>query len=336
MASDIHSKQIVLSQCMTMDLSIIIVNWKSKNYLRKCIGSILRHTQGVELEIIVIDSGSFDGCENMLRKVCPQALFIQSDQNIGFAKANNEAFKISCGRYLLFLNPDTEIKGNSIQLLIRQLESLPHAGVVGPLLLNTDMSIQTSCIRKFPTLLNQVLDIKGLKRLFPMSVLWGIAPLFNRLGSSVEVDAISGACIMISRLVFESVGMFSTDYFMYSEDIDLCYKIRQAGLKTYYVPDAMVVHHGSGSSSISNFSTFSCVMMVESRIRFFRKTRSWWYCLLYRFSIIMVGIIRIGVMLAIFPALMLCGKSSVIKSPLKKWIAIMRWAIGFEKWVKNY
>jgi hypothetical protein len=104
-----------------VDLSIIIVNWNSKEYLRKCIASILAETHGIEYEIVVIDNASFDGSGEMLRECYPQVRFIQSDKNLGFAKANNEAFKLSAGRSLLFLNPDTKIKDDAIVMLQREL-----------------------------------------------------------------------------------------------------------------------------------------------------------------------------------------------------------------------
>src|SRR5581483_3230664 len=162
-----------------MDLSIIIVNWNSKDYLLKAIASVEAETKGMAFEIVVIDGGSFDGCDEMMRRYHPHILFIQSDKNLGFAKANNEAFKRSRGRTLLFLNPDTEVQGRAIERLYEQLDVLPDAGVVGPKLLNTDRSIQESCIRAFPTIWNQLLESDLLRRLFPRAGLWGMKPLLE-------------------------------------------------------------------------------------------------------------------------------------------------------------
>ena len=133
-----------------MDLSIIIVNWNSKDYLHKAIASVEADTKGIDFEVVVIDGGSFDGSAEMLRQDYPHVVFIQSDKNLGFAKANNEAFKVSRGRILLFLNPDTEVEGHAITTLYDQLNVLPDAGIVGPKLLNSDRSIQQSCIRASP------------------------------------------------------------------------------------------------------------------------------------------------------------------------------------------
>ena len=319
-----------------VDLSIIIVNWNSKDYLLKSIASIEAATQGIEFEIVVIDAASYDGCDEMLHINFPNVRFIQGVKNLGFAKANNEAYSAARGSTLLFLNPDTEIEGSAIETLYHQLNALPNAGIVGPKLLNSDRSVQQSCIRAFPTILNQVLESDALRKLFPRSRLWGMKPLLSGNELAKEVDAVSGACLMIKRSVFESVGMFSTDYFMYSEDIDLCLKVRKAGLNTYYIPTAVVVHHGGASSSQISVNTFSAVMMLESRWRFFRKTRSLWYSRLYRIAMFGTSIVRIGLVLFVWPARGLCGRESWVEPVLKKWMARLRWTLGGERWVKNY
>lgn len=320
-----------------IDLSIIIVNWNSKDYLQECIDSILKSTSSGSFEIIVIDCASFDGCEQLLRQCYPQVRFIQNDTNMGFARANNEAFRVSGGLNVLFLNPDTKIRGAAIETLLRGLESNTHAGIVGAKLLNGDGTIQKSSIRSFPTILNQMLDADLLMRLFPRSRLWGTGPLFDQSGPLTEVDAISGACMMIKRHVFQAVGMFSTDYFMYSEDIDLCHKVRKLGLKTYYIPGAVVVHYGGGSSSKnSSASSFPSVMMMESRWRFFRKTRSQFYACSYRLAIFSASVMRISILLLVLPVVSFSEKSLKIQEALRKWVSILRWTLGLESWAKHH
>ena len=320
-----------------MDLSIIIVNWNSKNYLRKCIDSILTTTREIQLEIVIIDNASFDGCDEMLRPYYPQVRFIQGHQNLGFAKANNTAFQKSRGRNLLFLNPDTEVKNSSIETLYHQLIKLPDAGIVGATLLNSDGSVQTSCIQSFPTILNQLFDSNALRNQFPKASLWGMRPLFTGDPRPTKVDAVSGACLMIKRSVFENVGMFNTEYFMYSEDIDLCFRVQEAFLNTYYVPTAVFIHHGGGSSYKSGVNAFSSVMMLESRWRFFRKTRGTWYARTYRTGMFFISSIRILLLLlVIWPALRISCRACSIKSSIEKWRARLRWTLFLEKWVKNY
>lgn len=319
-----------------MDLSIIIVNWNSKEYLRRCIESVVKAPPAFEFEIMAIDAASFDGCDRMLQVCYPQVRFIQSEKNLGFAKMNNLAFQASRGDSVLFLNPDTELVGGAIDTMYHFLKTLPKAGAIGCKLLNSDGTLQTSCVRSFPTILNQVLDNEALRQRFPRSRLWGMSALFNGDGTPSEVDAISGACMMMQRSVFEEVGMFSTDYFMYSEDIDLCFKIRNSGWKNYYVPCAVVLHHGGGSTAQSKVSTFSSVMMLESRWRFFRKTRSLQYSMLYRLAMLFVSIIRIGLVSSLWLVRGLRGKSFTVKPVLEKCTARLRWTLGGENWVKNY
>ena len=319
-----------------MELSVVIVNWNSKEYLRNCIDSIITTTNDIEFEIVVIDSGSFDGVGKMLQKSYPQVRFIQNDKNIGFAKANNAAFNVAGGRNILFLNPDTEIDGSAVVTLSRWLDSLPNAGIVGAKLLNSDRSVQKSCIQAFPTILNQLLDSDALRNTFPGAGIWGTRPLFTEDNTPAEVDVVSGACLMIKRSAFETVKMFSTDYFMYSEDIDLCFKVQEAGWKTYYVPMAVIVHHGGVSSSQTGESAFSNVMMFESRMRFFRKTRSRWYCWLYRTAMFFTSMIRIGLLLLVWPIYGLQGRGASIGNLMKKWTARFLWTLGGEGWIKNY
>lgn len=313
-----------------MQLSIIIVNWNSKDYLRNCLISVLKNTRGIAYEIIVIDSASYDGCGEMLRRHFPQVRFIQSDRNLGFAKANNEAFRTSKGKNLLFLNPDTEINDNVIPDLMKVLESTSGAGAVGARLLNSDGSTQISCIRAFPTVLNQILDTNLLRRQFPLSKMWGMASLFEKSDVVREVDAISGACLMIKREVFKEVGNFSEDYFMYSEDIDLCHKIWRNGWKAFYFSGAKVIHHGGKSSSETTTSSFTDVLLLESRFRFFCKTRSHDYGQLYRLSMFYVSLLRIWLVSLYWSFMSVSGKASSSTATLRKWIARLRWTLGRE------
>lgn len=313
-----------------MDLSIIIVNWNSKEYLQKCIESVVVSIQGIEYEIVVIDSGSFDGCGEMLKKHYPKVHFIQSEKNLGFAKANNTAFNVSSGRNILFLNPDTEIEGSAVNTLYNQLNSLPDAGIVGAKLLNSDRSVQTSCIQSFPTILNQLLDSNALRNVFPRAKMWGMRPLFTEENKPVEVDAVSGACLMIKRSAFKTVGMFSPDYFMYSEDIDLCYKVKQAGFKIFYAGDAQVVHHGGGSTMQKNENYFSNVLMKESRFIFFSKTKGQIYARLYKASMTFVSLIRLMILFFLLPWVVTSKKNSLYHS-FGKWNKVLKWSLGLEK-----
>jgi N-acetylglucosaminyl-diphospho-decaprenol L-rhamnosyltransferase len=319
-ASQFHAE---LIQRVPMDLSIIIVNWKSKDFLRDCLNSIDLREWSVSYEIIVIDAGSFDGSGEMLRTQFPEVHFIQRTDNLGFAKANNAAFREANGRYLLFLNPDTKVVRTAIQDMYATLQARPDAGVLGCKLLNADGSLQTSCVQAIPTILNQLLDSDFLRARWPKSSLWGTAPLYQEGSEPVEVEAISGACVMLSRAVFEQVGLFAEDYFMYAEDIDLSDKSRRAGFKNYYLPCAEVFHFG-GSSSNQAPSNFAVVMMRDSIWKFLRKTRGVLYALFYRVTTLLGAAGRLGFLK--FSALF--GGGGRVNSAITKWEAILAWGIN--------
>jgi GT2 family glycosyltransferase len=318
-----------------MDLSIIIINWNSADYLRKCLASIYAQTQGIEFEVVVVDSGSFDGSGELVGREFPQVRFVQSKDNLGFAKANNLAFQHTSGDYLLFLNPDTEVIGSAIADLLAQGRALPWAGAVGCKLLNTDRSVQTSCIQSFPTITNQVLDSEALRNVFPRSSLWGVASLYSAEDQPSEAEAISGACILMKREVFEDVGLFSTDYFMYAEDIDLCYKAWQKGYANYYVPKASIIHHGDGSVSRAK-TNFAAVMAVESISRFLKKHRGAVYAALYRGALLFAAAGRLALLTGKrLPRASACMHGDAASS-YGKWKAIFRWGAGRERWILDY
>ncbi len=318
-----------------MELSIIIVNWNSKDYLRKCLASVLAETRDLQFEIIVIDSASHDGCDRMLREEFPQVRFLQSTANLGFARANNHAYSVSKGKFVLFLNPDTELRGPAIQLMCEQLRTLPAAGAIGCKLLNSDGSIQTSCIQSFPTILNQLLDTELLRRRFPRSALWGMAALYGDGRRAQEVDAISGACVMLKRSVFEAAGRFSQDYFMYAEDIDLSYKVKQAGYKNYYVPEATVIHHG-GSSVAQAASNFSVVMMREAIWRFLQKFRGRLYGAAYRVAMLASALGRLLALALVSLWRLISRRAATDEASTRKWRAVLRWSLNLEDWTGQY
>src|SRR5665213_3919874 len=200
--------------------------------------------------------------------------------------------------------------------------------MVGARLLNSDLSLQTTCVTSAPGLLNQTLSSDLLRTAFPKSKLWGMRALFESSKYPVQVEAISGACMLARRSVLNRVGTFSTVYFMYAEDMDLCVKITQAGSAIYYVPEASVVHHAGGSSVKCHESDFSSLMIRESLMRFFVLHRGKTYAALYRTSLVLASALRILLLLIAFPGLIfLRGFSGAVQS-LRKWLNIFLWSIG--------
>jgi GT2 family glycosyltransferase len=316
------------------DLSIVIVNWNSAEFLRACLAAIQCTAPGVDVEVVVVDNGSFDGSADVVRAGCPEAKFIQSSRNLGFAKANNLGFASSTGRNVLFLNPDTQVRSESLRALVTFTDAHSDVGIVGPVLLNSDLSVQMESVRAFPSLLNQLLDSHLLKSWFPRLSIWGMRPLFEDRCDSAEVDVVSGASLMVKRSVFEDLGGFSDDYFMYSDDVDLCFRARQLGWKTCLVRDAVVIHHGGRSSMLSPVSEFASVMIRESRFKFLRLSRGRVYAHVYRAVTGCMAVVRLVLLGALFlmPG---ADRRSAVHDAFKKWKTVVRWSIGRERWVKT-
>jgi GT2 family glycosyltransferase len=319
-----------------MELSIIIVNWNSHILLENCIRSVKKSKIESEYEILVLDNGSYDGCSGMLKNNYPDVIFIQLDKNVGFARANNIGFKHSKGQLILFLNPDTIIIGEAINQLVQKIKVLDMVGILGCRVLNSDFSAQKSCIQRFPNIANQVLDSELLNSLFYNSRLWGISPLYSKDLSPVKVEVISGACMMVKRLVFEHIGGFSEDYFMYAEDVDICYKSKIYGYKNYYLPLAEIIHLGGGSSSGN--SEFATVVNRESLKRYFQKFHGKLTAVMYSIAVLGSAMFRLT-LYSISTKLILSSRARLkIKTGIKKQLAIIKWCIidgYYSKFVKN-
>jgi GT2 family glycosyltransferase len=318
-----------------LDLSIIIINWNSATFLRKCLESVYTGTKAIDFEVIIVDNASFDSCARIVQDDFPSAKFIQSPTNLGFAKANNLGAHDAQGRNLLFLNPDTEIVGEALCRMSSFLDATPDAGVVGCRLLNTDMSLQTSCVQPFPSILNQALDAEYLRRTFPNFNLWGMQAILQSDGMPAEVEVVSGACLMIKAEVFKSVGRFSSNYFMYAEDADLCFKVRQTGWKNCYLGRAVVVHHGGGSSGTKPENNFASIMMRESLLEFMRLRRGSVYAAAYQVTTVVMAILRLLVLTVVFLFTWGRYKRELLRRTFAKWVKVLRWGLGMEAWVKQ-
>ncbi|HXW15181.1 MAG TPA: glycosyltransferase family 2 protein [Terriglobia bacterium] len=316
-----------------MDLSIIIVNWNSAGFTIPCISSIYTQTHGLDFEVLVVDNASTDDSCRAIQERWPSVKLITSPQNLGFARANNLGFQNSSGRILLFLNPDTELRGPAINLMQECFVSSADIGVLGCRLLNSDLSVQTSCIQPFPTILNQIADAEPLRRLTPRLKLWGMRPLFESdPGRPVEVEAVSGACLMIKREVFEQVGLFSTDYFMYNEDLDLCYQVKKAGKRVCYLGAATIVHHGGQSSRQRGGEAFVGPLMKETLWRFLEKTRGPFYAALYRLAMFVISLLRVALLAILIPIPSARLDKDSHRHSLAKWHKVLRWSVGLEAW----
>ena len=317
-----------------IDLSIIIVNWNSADFLQACLTSIYKTVQETRFEVIVADNASVDGCEAMLRHDYPEVRFIGATENLGFARANNVAYLQSRGETLLFLNPDTELMESALDRMFGLLQAHPSIGALGPRLYNADGTVQESCVQAFPTLTNQFLDASLLRKWFPRWSIWGACALDEPERGPIDVDAISGACFMVSRGVFESVGRFTEDYFMYSDDLDLSYKIRRAGYSVVCLTNCAVRHYGGGSSSRRD-PRFAAVQRRQAMSQFFRRTRGPWCSGAYRVLVSAAAILRMGVACIALPFAASSEKRDRLQCVLIRWRSILRWALGIEMTVKD-
>jgi GT2 family glycosyltransferase len=312
----------------TPELSFIIVNWNSAAYLQKCLRSMYDHTAGISFEVIVVDNASFDGVEQVLTLQFPGVRFVQLRENKGFAAANNAGFAIASAETICFLNPDTEIRSNVFAAMLDLLRNDGRIGVAGCRLLNTDLTLQTSSVLPFPTLANQVFDIEWLKMRTPRWRLWGMRALFSENARPQEVEAVSGACMVVPRRVFEKVNGFCEDYFMYSEDVDLCYRIRQAGHTVVYDGTMEIIHHGGKSASHAKESRFATVMMREALARYFAKHRSKAYATMYRRLLLVVALVRLAVIAGAAPVLLCTHRGKNIAGMAAKWFWVAQWSTG--------
>lgn len=305
--------------------------------MEKCLKSVIDNTNGLSYEIIVVDNASYDGCDEVVNQYADVAKLVQSGSNLGFARANNLGYRHSKGQLLLFLNPDTEIIGDALKNMWQTYSSLQKPGCLGCKVLNSDGTVQTSCVQTFPTIMNQFLAAEVFLKLFPKSRFWGMKPLYDDCENAVEVEVVAGSCLLVHRISFEKVGLFSEEYFMYAEDLDLCYKMGEVGYRNYYAGGASVVHHGGGSTKSTGRSAFSAVLMRDSVRKFLRKSRGNLYSIAFVFSVQLASLARMSLFLMMYPAalLKLIDRSNLDNS-FRKWRNIFLWSVGGESWLRSY
>ena len=232
-----------------MQLSIVIVNYNSKFLIEQCLGSVGKAIAGIETEIIVVDNNSTDGSKEHLGDKFPSVKFILNNDNVGFAKACNQGFKVSSGNYILFLNPDTILPETCLADCISFFESHPDAGAVGVRMVDSSGNFLKESKRGIPSVSASFYKLFGLAAIFPGSKTFAKyyqAHLPEKANHSVDV--LSGAFMMVRRQVFEIANGFDEDFFMYGEDIDLSLRIDQLGYKNYYLGNINITHLKGGST----------------------------------------------------------------------------------------
>lgn len=247
-------------------LSIIIVNWNTRDLLRACLHSLPGHDPATE--IIVVDSASADGSADMVRAEFPQVRLLASPENLGYSKGNNLGLTQAQGEFLFILNPDTQVDPQAVPRLLEALRADPQVGVVGPLLRYPDGSVQASR-RRFPTLLTLFLESTWAQGLAPRAALDHFYARDLPPDQPAEVDWLVGAALLVRRAAYAQVGGFDEGFFMYSEELDWCRRLKQAGWRVRHVPTAEVMHFEGRASAQVPAATH--IRFNASKVRYTEK-----------------------------------------------------------------
>lgn len=253
-----------------MDLSIVIVNYNTKDLLKQTIESVINNTKGIEYEIWVVDNSSKDGSVEMVQEEFKSVKLIASKENLGFPKGNNVAIKKATGRYILLLNSDTKVIGDNLQNCVAYMDKHKDIGALGCKVELPDGTLDHACKRGFPTPEASLYYFLKLNKIMKNRKKYG-AYTAEYLGEDEvgEVDALMGAFMMIPRTVVDKVGMLDEEFFMYGEDIDWCYRIKEAGYKIMYYPKEKIIHFkGSSSKKKKAKTTYE---FHRAMILFYRK-----------------------------------------------------------------
>jgi len=254
-----------------VDVTIVIVNWNTRDILRHCLRTIYEQTRGIEFEVIVVDNASIDGSAEMVRQDFPQAILQVNRTNAGYAAANNQGMKASRGRYILVLNSDTLILDRAIEKMVDFADAHPQAGVLGCRVRNPDGTLQPTCFM-FPSALNSLLSALYLNKLFPHSRFFSreVMTWWDR-GDVREVEVVTGCFMLVRREALDEVGWMDERFFMYAEETDWCYRFRKAGWQVLFAPVAEIVH--LGGQSTAKRSAEMLVQLRLSILKFVRKNQ---------------------------------------------------------------
>lgn len=281
-----------------MDVSIVIVNYNTKQLTIDAIHSVFQSKTKYSYEVLLVDNNSSDGSVPAFQQAFPEIMLIVNDENVGFSRANNQAIKIAKGRYVLLLNSDTIVHEETLQVMLDFMEVHPLVGVSGCKVVLPDGSLDKACRRGFPTPQASLYHFLGLAKLFPDN------PRFNQyqLGhldpdKDYPVDCLVGAFMLLRREAIEQVGLLDEEFFMYGEDIDWCFRIKESGWGVHYYPYTSIIHYKGASSRRKPFKIiyeFHRAMILFHRKHFAKK-----------YSFIVNGLVYIGVSLKFLSSLIM-------------------------------
>ena len=265
-----------------MDLSVVIVNWNTRELLAQCLEAVYAHPPDCAFDVWVVDNASSDGSAAMVRERFPQVHLIENRENVGFARANNQAIRQSTGRYVLLLNSDAFVQPQTINRLLSFMESMPHAGAAGARTLNPDGTPQ-ECYGRVPTVLRELFDIPRWEAFLSRRLgrrVYGVPLPFER---PFEVGTVTASCLIVRRYTIEKVGMLDERFFMYSEEVDWYVRMQRAGWKLFCVPAACAIHHWGGSASLNREAMI--LQLYRSKYLYFRKHGGKWAEALLRYGL---------------------------------------------------
>lgn len=276
-------------------VSIIIVNWNTKELLSGCIDSIPAACRDITYEVIIVDNASVDGSSEFIKERYPGIKLIENHTNLGFAKACNQAADEASGKYLFLLNPDTILHKDAISKLIEFIEKESWAGAVGPQLLDGNGKI-TNSVRRFPTMKRVLMRDTVLSKIMPWVKLSRLIHILPMDRPSV-VDHVSGGALLTKRELWKELGGMDVRFFMFYEDVDLCRGIKEMGYNIFYLPAVKVIHLGGGSRHQDRSSAF--YYSIKSRFLYFGKYYPRWSVLLFKCTYKPLFLIELGLDLVI-------------------------------------
>lgn len=268
-----------------MELSVIIVSYNVSSFLRNCLHSLIQATAAIKSEIIVIDNNSSDESCFVVSNEFPSVTLIRNKINRGFASANNQGIRISAGRYVLLLNPDTIVPDDTISKCLTFMDQHPDAGALGIKMTDGDGDYLPESKRSFPAVVPAFFKSFGFAALFPRSEVLNRYYLTSvGIDETAYTEVIAGAFMLIRRDVLEKTGLLDEDYFMYGEDIEMSYRITKAGFRNYYFPEAKITHFKGKSASLDRYDDileFYRAMRIYVRKRYsegsFKYSRNFLY-----------------------------------------------------------
>jgi len=313
-----------MDQSENSQISVIIINWNVADMLKKCLLSLEKLLTSYKYEIIVVDNASSDGSAEMVAKEFPHVSLINNSKNLGFAVANNQAATIAKGEYLLFVNPDTELQ-SEIEPMFEHFENERIGSVFGKLV-GENGETQIHTLKRFPTVLNEATEALGLARIFPN------VPIFNQEERDLSayerphyVDWGAGAFFVVKKRVFEKVGMFDEDYFVYGEDKDLLFRMMRLGYKAMFEPKVKVYHH-RGSSTKQNPEMY--LMKFRNKVLFMMKNYPPSHAFLHRYVFLTCYQLVRGIYSAILGFFVSSkSKKEMFLHKMKNQFGVVRWAL---------